>query len=207
MERIAPLLKNKINGKNGVRQSKAGCIMAKTNNPRSESKVSEQEGDQDVPDRPDVDHGTAELRNHHTILKTRQRSYILSQTPIDYYYYSKKTITRREYQAGTRLMEAFARSGILPATTAAHNPLGVVSSGKSSTSALEGNWKARQEVRRALEATGGQIAQYMVFNVVCFGFSLKELQIYGYSTPSTKMARFKEALQALADFYRAPLDD
>lgn len=180
--------------------------MGKTAKPRSKAPESEQKP-QDVPDRPDVDHGTPELRNHHTMLKTRQRSYVLSQVPVDYYYYSKKTISQREYHAANKLFAAFSRSGILPATTAAHNPLGVVSSGKGKPNILEGNWKARQEVRRALESAGGQVAQYMLFNVVCFGIALNELNIFGYKTSSSKMDRFKEALQELADFYRVPLDD
>lgn len=161
----------------------------------------------DVPNRPDVDHGTDELRNHHVMLKTRQRSYVLSQTPVDYYYYSKKSITQREYHAANKLFGAFSRSGILPATTAAHNPIGVVSTGKGKPNILEGNWKARQEVRRALESSGGQVAQYMIFNVVCFGIPLNELNIFGYKTSSSKMDRFRECLQELADFYRVPLDD
>lgn len=149
-----------------------------------------------------VDHGTPELRNHHTVLKTSQRSYVLSQIPIDYYHYTKKSIDRRSYEAGVKLFEAFSRSGILPSSSPCTSPMGAVSSKKDCP--LEGSLKARQEVRRALNHCGGAVGMFVVFNVVCYGLMLSELTMPHYRSPSSKMDRLKEALSDLANFYRIP---
>lgn len=160
-----------------------------------------------APEDHEADHGTKELRSHHTILKTSQRSYVLSQMPLDYYYFSKKCLSEREYRAGVRLYECYARAGIEGKITSAYNIMGALSGSKQKDVLSEGNWKARQELRRALAASGGSVAHFLLVNVVCHCEFLKDLMIYGYATPASKMDRFREALQEVANFYGIPLDD
>lgn len=155
---------------------------------------------QELPDRV-YDHGTPELRQHCMILQTAKRSYVLTQLPLDFYYFSRRCISTRQYDAGKRLMEAFDRSGAMKSSSPVAN---LESSGirGGAPAHLEGNHQARQEIRRALRKMGKEEG-LIVLNVVCYGYALNEPEMPAGSN-KTKMARFKRGLSRLANYYRMP---
>lgn len=155
---------------------------------------------QELPDRV-YDHGTPELRQHCMILQTAKRSYVLTQLPLDYYYFARRCISTRQYDAGKRLMETFDRAGSMKPSSPAAN---LESSGikASSSSQYDGNHQARQEIRRAMRKMGKEEA-LIVLNVVCYGYAINEPDM-PHGSPKTKMARLKRGLSRLANFYRMP---
>lgn len=154
-----------------------------------------------------VDHGTPELRNHHIILQTPRRSYNISQNPIDFYFSARRCLSVREYDAAKKLMDIFDRSGIVRPTTPSYN-LECRTPSHDPAGFAEGSMAARQQLRRIFTALG-TVSSLMLLNVVCYGFFLNDekLELPYYAKVKTRLQRFREALDSLADYLGIPRSD
>lgn len=113
------------------------------------------------------------------------------------YYERRRWITENQHNAGDRLCKDYYYAGI-------YCPKGFemreVVDGSSGSNG-EAQHEARERVRNAIASVHGNEAKQMVINVCCYGYALSDGTYNNYTVASSKMARFREALDDLAKFY------
>lgn len=149
------------------------------------------------------------------VLLGKQSGYDLRtrQVPIDYYH-NHHLIDDAEYRAGNKIYRDFYISGQTMNLTV---NLNAVRSGdcRAYLPSTELQREARDNYRKAIDAVNGRIGQLMVRNICCFGYKIRDaydkeedemqekpcMNYLPYRTPQEAMARFREALGDLIEFY------
>lgn len=121
------------------------------------------------------------------------------QIPIDYYR-KKAQITNSQWEAGNRLFKDFSTSGQLQSITMNPDSSG---NGKDYT---DKQMEARLRWREAIDSVPGVIGKMLVTNICCYGYMVRDIEARYYRRPNEAMARFREALDDLAQGYGIPLD-
>lgn len=155
------------------------------------------------------DLGTEELKNKTigvvTLTKeNHRRRRILVQVPIDYYL-ERRSIDRRQWEAGDKLFRTFEAGGLMPSSVPLLTKLmsgGFLGGGGSLSDSQE---EARDSYRKAIEYLGAtRIGTILLVNVCCYGFMLNQIDVPYYESSNGRMSRLNESLTELADFYGLP---
>lgn len=159
------------------------------------------------------DQGTDQFqaRNKGNLYTSGKAKRLISQTPLDYYFRSKKTITGRQYKAGCEFYKDFRLGGLEPSLVPSYALISMSGGGsgsidKNMMAKTEGQLFHRQRYRAARESITENTGKLLVENVCSFGFMLADLHFSYYTSSLVMIPPFKAALDELADYYGLPKD-
>lgn len=158
-------------------------------------------------------------KNHGTYVETltqenRKQSRNITQIPLDFYF-NRKFISIDQKTAGEQLFEDFTNSGIVCRSRSLLKP----PSDGVATAAMQAQAQSHQSYRRAMDSVHGKITQLLLFNVVCIGEWLKDVNHISLPKNETdylalptdvdikkvpigdRMSRFREGLSDLLRHY------
>lgn len=138
--------------------------------------------------------------------ENKRRRRILTQVPLDAYLHLHRIgrggINFRQWEAGDKLYRIFSRSSLIRAPSPmAEVHIPPAKADRTSNS----QYDALEDYLRAVDHLGRfRIGTIIVVNVCCYGYELRDLRLPHYQTSNQMMARMKESLDELADFFGLP---
>lgn len=137
--------------------------------------------------------------------QNHRRRRILVQVPLDHYRHlnamGRGGINFRQWEAGDKLYRTFERTALIPSPSPVAEVR--VPPGQDRTSSSQ--YDAFHSFVKAMDHLGRhRVGTIIVLNVCCYGYELKDLRLPYYQTSNQMMARFKESLDDLADYYGLP---
>lgn len=125
--------------------------------------------------------------------------------PLDFYE-RKKLITTRQHNAGEKLMKDFEVGSFQRMGIAGYTRGMVDHSSRSPDYLTHRTVAARESFYQAMKFLDNDISCTLAYEVCCFGeYIRKILPVSVYVTVPPAMARLKETLEKLADFYGLPI--
>lgn len=157
------------------------------------------------------DYGTDRFQemNKGNLRQEGKHKRLISQTPLDYYFRAKKTITHRQFTAGNSLYRDFRLAGLEPSLVPSTSLLEMAGGAggnhfERKMLPTERQTHHRKEYRQALASMRNPTGAIMVVNVCVYGFFLRDFQINYYDNSTSMMPLFKESLDDLAEYYQIP---
>ena len=150
-----------------------------------------------------TDQGTPELRKRHVVTfeetsDVRKRARVMSEVPIDFYLHNGK-ISVRQWDAANLLYGFWYYGAVRSSYVVSRDPR---------TPRVEPNVESRgqcqQKYRKAMNAISGKQTQLLIYDVVCLGEFLININHIGVEK-NRRLERLKDGLDDLARHFKIPM--
>lgn len=166
----------------------------------------------DIKPHPKYDFGTPELRKKfefavEAVDAKGAKAIRVYSHPLDFYYRKrqkdKPLINQRQKDAGDRLQRDFDKGSYLRYGVASYASERV-DCAQSGVGLSDTQEDARERFTKAMKHLSDDISIEIAINVCCFGMFMKDIIIPYYENANQAMARLREVLDRLGDFYGMP---